>query len=424
MNHHFDVVVVGAGMVGASLAALLNRDPRSRGLSLGLLDARAPEPLATDGPYALRVSALSRASQNILATAGAWPSIAAARVFAYQEMRVWDANADDSDDPLTDGLHFDSAVLGEPDLGHIVENGLVQSSLHDLLARAQGIEMLLGVSLKDVAFEADRLVLATDAGHTLTTGLLIGCDGGASPVRQLAGIEADTAAYDQLGIVAIVRTEKPHGATAWQRFLPSGPVAFLPLASGECSIVWSCENERARQLMALNEEDFAAALTRASNKALGHIQLVSRRGSFPLRRLLARHYCRERLVLAGDAAHVVHPLAGQGANLGLLDAAALAQVLAEALANGEAPGDLRVLRRYERWRKGDNLAMLAALDGLSKLFGSTRLPLGKFRRAGLSLVNRAQPARNRLARQALGLAGELPEAALGRLGTGVRAGFA
>lgn len=424
MNRHFDVIVVGAGMVGASLAALLSRDPRSCELSIGVLDAQAPEPAPTVGPYALRVSALSRATQNILAAAGAWPPLAAERVCAYQEMRVWDACADDSDDPMTDGLHFDSALLGEPDLGHIVENRLVQSSLLDALERAGRVDVYPGSKLNDIAFAADSARLVTDAGQTLSTGLLVGCDGGASLVRKLAGIETDSAEYEQTGIVAVVATEKPHRATAWQRFLATGPLALLPLASGECSIVWSCEKEQARQLLALDEEAFSAALTRASNGVLGHIRLVSDRGGFPLRRLLARRYCRERLALAGDAAHVVHPLAGQGANLGMLDSAALAQVIAEALENGEAPGDLRVLRRYERWRKGENMVMLSALDGLSKLFGSTLLPVGRLRRAGLSMVNRAQPARNVLARHALGLAGDLPQAAASGAGFGVKAGFA
>lgn len=424
MKQELDVLIVGAGMAGATLAALLSREPGTRDLRIGIVDSGKPVTFDATAPIGLRVSALSRASQNILMAAGAWQDIAAQRVCAYREMRVWDARPGDVDDPGSDGLHFDAAELGEPDLGHIVENDLVQWSLQRVLAANPGIKIIQPATLSDARRKADHFEVDVKGHGRFATRLLVGCDGAQSRVRKLADIEVDRASYAQRGIVAVVRTSQSHRETAWQRFLPTGPIAFLPLANGECSLVWSCADAMARDLSALDDAGFAVAVKAASNGMLGDVQVQSRRASFELQRLHARAYCRAGVALAGDAAHVVHPLAGQGANLGMLDAAALVEVLSQALAAGEGPGDLRVLRRYERWRKGDNLAMLVALDSLSKIFAVESGPLGLARRAGMAAVNVSPPAKNRLARHALGLGGEIPGTARGSPGATEHKDFA
>ncbi|NNF52467.1 MAG: hypothetical protein HKN59_08520 [Gammaproteobacteria bacterium] len=420
MKPDFDIVIAGAGIVGAALAALLARHPATRKLAVAVVDKDAGKIFAADMPAGLRVSALSRASQNILTAAGAWPLMPAARMCAYREMRVWDARADNKDNPEEDGIHFDSALLGEPDLGHIVENDLLSACLQHLLESTSSVALLRSAELTAAKAGSNEVTLtlsAAEPGHAgkereITTRLLVGCDGARSKVRELAGIKVNEASYSQRGVVAEVATSQPHRETAWQRFLPDGPIAFLPLANGHCSIVWSCSEERAAKLLQLDERAFGRAVTTAGNAVLGDAELAGARASFPLRRLHAIQYCRDGIVLAGDAAHVVHPLAGQGANLGLLDAAALAEIVAAALSDGESPGDLRVLRRYERWRKGENEAMLSALDGLSKLFSHTGGPLKVLRRLGLAAVARSTAARNQFARQALGVSGELPKTAI------------
>lgn len=424
MTRHFDVLVAGAGMVGSCFAALLAADTRTRNLRVGLMDAEVPPAFDPAAPMGLRVSALSRASQNILTTAGAWPVVAAARVSAYRRMRVWDAWDSGRDDPRNDGLCFDSALLGEPDLGHIVENDLVRAALFDCIRRAANVRTEIPTRLEKVATARDGVTVTLQDGRVLTAALLVACDGANSSVRKQVAIEVEESSYGQRGVVAVVRTERPHEETAWQRFLPGGPLAFLPLASGESSIVWSCEDARAEELLALNDVGFGKALYEAYNGVLGAIEVVSQRAAFPLRRLEAKNYVLPGVALAGDAAHVVHPLAGQGANLGLLDAAALAEVLAVAIANGESAGDLRVLRRYERWRKGDNLLMQRALDGLSKIFGARMAPAGALRRAGMAVIGGTPPLVNSLARRALGLEGELPPAAGATGLSGTRRSFA
>lgn len=425
MKQDFDVVIAGAGIVGATLAALLTAHPRTRSLAVAVIDAGAATTFDPHAPIGLRVLALSRASQNILTAAQAWPEISAQRLCAYTEMRIWDAKKDGEDDPWRDGIHFDSALIGEPNLGHIVENALVGWGLQQVLRTSSALTLLHGTEIVDLhASNAGVTLKVQDTTQSRASGaasssqstafrtrLLVGCDGAGSRVRALAQIETEQANYGQRGVVAVVRTGQPHRQTAWQRFLPGGPIALLPLANGDCSIVWSCADDLAKKLVKMGDEEFAGCVTDACNAVLGDVEPVSVRASFPLQRLHAKSYCSPGIALAGDAAHVVHPLAGQGANLGLLDAAALAETVAEAIGNDEGPGDLNVLRRYERWRKGDNLAMLAGLDGLSGLFSNQAVSLGVIRRAGMAAVGRAAPIRNRLARHALGLAGELPAAA-------------
>lgn len=404
-----DLLIVGGGMVGAALAAVCS----GQGLSIVVTEAREPQRDWPAGDIDLRVSALSHASQRLLERLGrspsAWERIQALGASPYREMRVWDAVSGA-------GIHFDSADLGEPDLGHIVENRVIQLALWERLEAAPDVTLLCparGAALSLPAQGASSPIpepvrLELSDGRCIGARLLVGADGRDSWVRGQAGITSSGWEYDQHAIVANVRVAEPHRQTAWQRFLPSGPLAFLPLADGRCSIVWSATEERARQLMALDDAAFALELERAFDHRLGAVIDIGRRAAFPLRLQHADQYVRARLALVGDAAHAVHPLAGQGVNLGFLDAAQLAENLVEALARGRDIGGLWTLRRYERARRGDNLRMLAAMDALKRLFSNDNPLLVAARAAGLTLADRLVPVKRLFGEQALGQGKDLP----------------
>jgi len=404
----YDLVIVGGGVVGAALACLAGGKGGGPPLSVALVEAEEPSPFVLSEPLDLRVIAVSRAAQYILSACGAWPAIRAARVSPYREMRVWDAGGSARG---YGSIHFDSADLGEPDLGCIVENRLVLSALYDVLGSLAGIEIVRPAAPAAIDFGPDRVVVTLDDGRELAGRLVVGTDGTASRTRRLADLGCRGWSYGQAAVVAHVGTRLPHEATAWQRFLPGGPLALLPLADGRSSVVWSAPAGRARELMEIPVPDFCDAVAEASDFVLGSVTDSGPRASFPLQASYAPAYVRPRCALAGDAAHVVHPLAGQGANLGLLDAAALAEQIGDAVESGRDPGDASTLRRYERRRKGHNLAMLLALDGAHRLFGSAIGPVGVARRAGLAAVDRAPPLKRRLARRAMGLDGDLPRLA-------------
>ncbi|HXG29225.1 MAG TPA: UbiH/UbiF/VisC/COQ6 family ubiquinone biosynthesis hydroxylase [Nevskiales bacterium] len=392
MTH--DVAIVGAGMVGTPLAVALQR----AGFDVALIEASPPAHYDPKSDYDLRVSALSAASQRLLERLGIWPVIAAGRISPYREMQVWDSRG-------AGVLHFDAAELGLPQLGHIVENSLIQHAAWQALDR---VSVYCPARLLALELGGDGYRLVFEGRDAIEAGLVVGADGAESRVRELAGIGCSGWSYAQQGIVCNVATEKPHRHTAWQRFLPTGPLAFLPLADGRCSIVWSADAAEAAALLALDDEAFRQRLAEAFGGELGEVTMVSRRAAFPLRMLHADRYVQSRLALVGDAAHVIHPLAGQGVNLGLLDVAALVEVLAQARREGRDIGELRVLQKYERWRRGDNLLMTAATDGLKRLFGS-RNPLLAFARSrGLGMVNAITPLKNLLIRHAMGIAGDLP----------------
>ena len=403
----FDVLIIGGGPVGGTLAALLARATRTDRvpMRIGIVEPRRPK-LPTDAdPVDLRVSAYSRASERVLQAAGAWDAIAARRTCAYERMRVWH----ESVAPMSpEALVFDAADVGEPNLGHIIETRLVQAALLDAAAEA-GVE-IIQADFTSVAIEEDRVLAQTSAGE-LDARLIVGADGATSSVRAAVGVAADVSAYNQTAIVAVIATERPHERTAWQRFLHTGTLAFLPLEDGTSSIVWSADDELAKKLLALQPDAFNAALTEALGGALGAARLVSDRASFPLRKLSAEHYVTHRCALVGDAAHVVHPLAGQGVNLGILDAAALFELLLEGRHEREDPGALRVLRRYERWRKSETQTMTAAIDVFDRLLAHGTGPIARLAQRGMGLVNRSQEVKRVFIRRALGLAGELPRAA-------------
>lgn len=395
----FDVLVVGGGMVGAGCAALLAAElPRLR---IAMLE---PRPVVTPtGDLDLRVSALSRASQRLLERVGAWEAVLARGACAYERMVVRDEAAR----PGSIGtIQFDAASLGEPDLGHIAENLSIQAAL-TACATARGVT-LLRTRLASLDLQPDVAQVVTEDGRPIAAGLVVAADGSDSPARRLAGIETQGRPYDQHAVVAHLRPERPHGHTAWQRFLATGPLALLPLADGRVSLVWSTTPAQAAELVAMTAPDFGVAVTRASAAMQGDLVLASGRAAFPLRLMHARDYTRSRFVLIGDAAHAVHPLAGQGVNLGLLDAGTLAQVILDAIGAGMEPGEVRVLRRYERWRKAGNLPALAAMDGLKRVFAVPAPGFGALRRLGVSLADRSGPLKTALIRRAMGLDGDLP----------------
>jgi 2-octaprenylphenol hydroxylase len=267
---------------------------------------------------------------------------------------------------------------------------------------------MLRTELRGLERGDDHLRLELADGRNLLTSFVIGADGGQSRTRELAGIGRTGRDYDQSAIVAHLRTTRPHAATAWQRFLPDGPIALLPLRDGRVSTVWTTTTGAAAELREIAPEEFSRRVTDASDHVLGKLELASERAAFRLGRWHADAYCQPRLALVGDAAHTIHPLAGQGANLGLLDAAALVEVLADAVERDEDWSGLRTLRRYERWRRSENAVMLALTDGLNRFFGSTNETTSALRRFGLSVVGQQPWLRRLLIERALGIAGEVP----------------
>ncbi|HKU14997.1 MAG TPA: UbiH/UbiF/VisC/COQ6 family ubiquinone biosynthesis hydroxylase [Steroidobacteraceae bacterium] len=406
MRHDFHIIIVGGGLVGACAAALAAANPQLSDLRIAVVEA-IPPTAPPQGDIDLRVSAVSRASQRIFAAVGAWALVPGQALSPYEDMIVWDA----AGKPRGAGaIHFSASATSEPNLGHIVENRQLQWALYDCPPFRQRVT-LLRAELAGMSLERDRAIVSLGDGRTLSAALVIGSDGAGSSSRKLAGIETAGWAYDQRALVTHVRTEHPHARTAWQRFLPDGPIAFLPLADGRSSIVWTTRPAHAEHLAACAPDEASREIEQAIDGALGKVEIAAGRAHFPLRLAHARQYCKERFALVGDAAHAIHPLAGQGVNLGFLDCAALIQVLAQELIEGgdaAALGELRVLRRYERWRKSENLIALGLVDGLNRLFSSSDAMLGWLRRTGLGAVEGSALAKRFFMGRAMGTSGELP----------------
>ncbi|GGH89975.1 2-octaprenyl-3-methyl-6-methoxy-1,4-benzoquinol hydroxylase [Pseudomonas fluvialis] len=398
-----DLIIVGAGMVGSALALAL----KDSGLNILLLDggSMAVRPFSGEAPFEPRVSALSMASQRLLERLQVWPGVQARRASPYAQMQVWDGSG-------TGSIHFSAASVHAESLGHIVENRVVQDALLEALFDSE-VGLLPNARLEQLRRDGDDWLLQLVDGRQLRTPLLVAADGANSSVRQMAGCATREWDYLHHAIVTSVRCADAHQATAWQRFTDDGPLAFLPLRRGEderwCSIVWSTVPEEARRLMALDDQAFRQALGKAFEWRLGEVLEVDPRLCIPLRQRHAKRYIQPGLALIGDAAHTIHPLAGQGVNLGFLDAATLAEVLLHALRRGEPLASEKTLSRFERRRMPHNLAMMAAMEGFQRLFQADPLSVRWLRNSGLNLVDGLAEAKALFVRQALGLSGDLPE---------------
>ncbi len=387
-------------MVGLTLANALGQSQ----FKVAIVEAYSPADINPADKYELRVSAISKSSQQVFKSVNAWQGMLNRRACAYQHMHVWDATGDGC-------IHFDAPDLGLDSIGHIIENKVVQYALYEQCLKLETLDCLCPRQVNEIHFDSSGSKIILDDASVLNSKLIVAADGANSKVREAANISINKSAYDQKAIVGVVKSSLHHKDTAWQRFLPSGPLAFLPLGDGSCSIVWSAENRKADELMAMDETAFIAQLQEAFDGTLGRVESVSQRAAFPLIRRHAREYVKVGLALVGDAAHTIHPLAGQGVNLGVLDAAALAEVIVAARRDGKNIASLSTLRKYERWRRADNSIMMASMSGFKHLFSNEQPSLSFIRNAGLNFVDTLGFAKQKIMRQALGLEGDLPEMA-------------
>ena len=384
-----DAVVVGGGVVGAACALMLAR----QNLRVALVEGREPARWSADAPD-LRVFAFAPDNAALLDELGVWPAVRAARACAYRRMRVWDAAGGGE-------LVFDADALGQAQLGWIVENKLLQDRLWAALAPA-GVQLACPARVQDMEQDEHGVRLQLDDGTRLEAALAIAADGAHSTLRERAGFTVSAHDYAQRGVVAFVETEAGNEATAWQRFLPGGPLAFLPFGA-QSSIVWSLPEAEAARVLALDEAAFNRELTSAFAARLGQVRLASQRAAFPLRRQLAGSQLAGRVLLVGDAAHVVHPLAGQGVNLGLRDVAGLRDQVADAQARKADWVSPHRLARWARTRHSENAAAAYAFDGINRLFSNDELHATLLRGPLLGLAGKLPPLVNLLWRRAAGL---------------------
>jgi 2-octaprenylphenol hydroxylase len=411
MTRSYDIAVVGGGLTGACAAALLARHGSVEPERIALIAGELPGAVPTDAPPELRVVAISRASEHVLRAAGAWSAQLEARLCAYEHMVVWHESGGAQG---ARALRFDAADIGEPNLGYIAETRPLQQACLTSFAAVGGT--LVASELVRLSLHPDSAQVVCSDGREFTVKLVVGADGAQSAVRQGAGLSVRQRDYLQQAIVATVRSERPHRHTAWQRFLPTGPVALLPLFDGSCSLVWSIDSALVPELRDGTEVSFNERLEQAADGVLGRMALASERRTFPLRSMTADSYIAPRCALIGDAAHVIHPLAGQGANLGLLDAAALCDTIADGVVQREDPGALRLLRHYEQQRRTHNLIMDRAMSALQAGFSRAPGPLAALLGRGLKVVDRSTALKRAFARRALGTTGELPRLARATLG--------
>ena len=396
MSRHgknYDIIISGGGMVGASLAAALGQHE----IKVAVIEPRPPTFEWPRADYDIRVSAITRATERLFDQVGAWQKMADMRIAPYRQMRVWDVGGSGS-------IHFDSTDLGEANLGHIVENSVIHKALLDRLNELDSVELLAPEQITELDRQPDHVEITLKSGAKLSAKLLVAADGANSWVRTQVGIATTGWLYDQSAVVATIQTEKSHQRTAWQQFMPLGPLAFLPLDQSHLSaIVWSTSHDEATRRCKLNKSDFLLELHEAFGDRLGKMIKVEARAAFPLQLKHANRYCTDRVVLIGNAAHAIHPLAGQGLNLGINDVSELSTLIIEAHNAQRDCGEYALLRRYERARKGDNITVTAAMDGIKRLFSNDHPPLKILRNIGLNIADNAGLIKNILIRQAMGL---------------------
>lgn len=398
----FDIVIVGGGIVGSTLACVLGADSNIGSRRIALLEANTKLQTFSGDSFDPRVVALSAESRKILANIDIWQRVMSQRACPYYQMHVWDAEG-------TGEMHFDCDDLHEDSLGHIVENSVLLKSLREKIAQLDTLEFYGDLAVESVQLNSrasglTKVVMAD--GTELTTRLLIAADGSNSTLRSLLNMPVREWAYEQEAIVTTVKTENSHEFTAWQRFNQKGPLAFLPLTSGgdssHCSIVWSADTALAEELMQLETREFCARLGRDFEYRLGHVLDADQRFAIKLVQRHAKDYIQPGVALVGDAAHTVHPLAGQGVNLGLYDVQVLAEEIIRAGVRNIPLADFSILRRYERRRKAHNLLAMGAMEGFKRLFGADDPAIRWLRNTGMRFCNEQGWIKKRLARMASG----------------------
>lgn len=398
-DSQFDLIIVGAGLTGAALACAIAQLPRATSLSIALVEADTGLTQFSGDNFDPRVVALTQASQDLLQRIGVWEIIRRTRACAYTDMHVWDGEG-------TAEIHFNAADVRASHLGHIVENSVVLTALRQQLAQHSNIHLIQPARVTQMGLSPTPS-LQLDNGETVSAALVIAADGANSKVRELAHVDTREWDYHQMAIVTTVQTQFSHQATAWQRFMRTGPLAFLPLSSVAdkhfCSIVWSLDTDCVDEIMQLSDAEFCARLGRAFEYKLGEILQAAERFAIPLRQRHAKEYCVPGLALVGDAAHNIHPLAGQGVNLGLLDVSALVVEIDRALERNIPLSDFSMLRRYQRQRLAGNLGMMSAMEAFKRLFGSDSLAINWLRNSGMRQLNSFTALKKIIVRSAMGL---------------------
>lgn len=395
----YDVTIVGAGLVGASLACAIAQQAQAQSLRIALVEAGGDTQHFDGESFDPRVVALTQASQNFFMQLGIWDEVLKTRACAYKDMHVWDGEG-------TAEIHFNCTDVRADHLGHIVENSVIVNALRKKIAQHPQVTLIQPVFVKSLD-NGSGVTLTLDNESQVVTRLLIAADGAHSTVRELANFETREWDYGHKAIITTVQTELPNQLTAWQRFMRTGPLAFLPLptVNGKhfCSIVWSAQIELADELMQLSDEAFCNRLANAFEQKLGKIIHTAERFAIPLRQRHAKTYIQPHIALVGDAAHNIHPLAGQGVNLGLLDVNVLAQEIERALTRNIPLNDFSILRRYQRQRLAGNLIMMSAMEGFKRLFGSESLVLTWLRNAGMRQLNSLTELKKIIVKAAMGL---------------------
>lgn len=393
-----DVIIVGGGVVGLTLAALL----ANQNYSVVVLERKSPYFMEKKEGVDLRVRAINRASENIFKNLGVWEKMERLGLAPYHDMYVWDG-------VQKGNVAFSCFDVGEKNIGYIVENRVLMEALWRYLENKENVKFFVPCELNSIENLPNHISVSLKNNEKLSSKLLVAADGANSWVREQLGLEVIKSDYKQTAVVTTVQTEMPHAKTARQIFLPEGTLALLPLADPhQCSIVWATTPDHADRLKTIEEEHFNVAVTSAFEAKLGALKALDQRISFPLMMRHIKAYTTDRVAVIGDAAHTIHPLAGQGLNLGLLDAACLAEVISE---TGGDIGQHAVLRKYERWRKGDTWKMIVAMEGFKRLFTSKNTLLGQMRSLGLKGVDKLPMIKNQFIEHALGLKGDLPHIA-------------
>jgi 2-octaprenylphenol hydroxylase len=397
-----DIIIIGGGMVGLTCALALAKETP---LTIAVLEAQAPQPTNFSSQYHHRVSAIALSSQRIFQHLGVWQAMQNQRVSPFTQIHVWDA-LHESD------IQFDGCDIAEANLGFIIENNVMQHALLSRVKQCPQIELIAPVTLNTLQENEHTVSVTTNDDRVFSARLAIAADGAHSWLREQAGIALDKKSYDQQAIVATVHTALPHEKVARQVFQSTGPLAFLPLMpTHTSSIVWSQHQAEAERLLSLSDAAFKTELTNAFSARLGDVETIEQRYAFPLHKQQAKKYIKSHIALIGDAAHTLHPLAGQGVNMGLLDAASLAEVVIDAYRAQRDYASIATLRRYERWRRADNQLLLSGVDFIKHFFENDKTGVQALRSLGMTVTNQMRFLKNVFTRHAVGNRAGLPKLA-------------